>query len=354
LEIKCGGVMLRVGINGFGRIGRAIFRVNMEKKMFDVVAINDINPSTENLAYLLKYDSIYGRLSNQIGTEDNKILIDENEPIRIYNYESISNVPWEEHGVEIVIDASGVYENLILAREIKKRGVKNCVVTHSSDDVDSTVILGVNENDLDCKKSFLISSSICDANAFSPAMNVLNEAFGIEHGFLTTLHPWLGYQNLLDGPSRSFAYPGTIHKYFALGRASTEAIIPKTTSCIAASSKVLDFLSNKFQCLSFRVPTPIISTADISVKLHKSTTKEEIIGIFLEEEKNQKFNIFYNNFEPLISTDFTGFDCSVVIDHRWTELNQFDYVKLILWYDNEWGYSSRVVDLVGYIGNSRT
>jgi len=341
---------MKVGINGFGRIGRAVFRVNMKNKMFDVVAINDVNPSTENLAYLLKYDSIYGRLANKIEAEDNRIKIDEKEPIRIYNYKSICDVPWEEHGMEIVIDASGVYENLKLAREIKIRGIKSCVVTHSPDDVDKTIVLGVNENDLDCKKHFLISSSICDANAFSPVMNVLNKEFGVEHGFLTTLHPWLGYQNLLDGPSRSFAYPGTIHKYFALGRASTEALIPKTTSCIRASSRVLDFLDNRFQCLSFRVPTPIVSCADISVKLTRPVTKEQIIETFMEEEKNQEFHVFCNNFEPLISTDFTGSDYSAIIDHRWTEVNQFNYVKLILWYDNEWGYSSRVVDLVGYIG----
>jgi len=346
--------MLKIGINGFGRIGRAIFRVNMHKKLFNVVAINDTNPSTENLAYLLKYDSIYGRLSNQIETEDNNIRIDKNELVKIYNNRSISEVPWENHEVDIVIDASGVYENLKLAKKLKTRGIKSCIVTHSPDEVDKTVILGVNEKDLDCRKHFLISSSICDANAFSPVVNILNKEFGVDHGFLTTLHPWLGYQNLLDGPSRSFAYPGSIHKHFALGRASTEALIPKTTSCIPASSKVLDFLNDKFQSLSFRVPTPIVSTADISVKLEKKATKEKIIKIFTEIEKEQELNIFHNNFEPLISTDFTGSDYSVIIDHRWTDVNQFNYVKLILWYDNEWGYSSRVVDLVRYIGTMST
>ncbi len=341
--------MLRVGINGFGRIGRAIFRINMEKKLFNVVAINDVNPSIDNMAYLLKYDSIYGRLANSIKGCGDGICVDDNAPIRIYHEEAIDGVKWEKHDIDVVIDASGINANLQLARKLKARGIKNCVVTHSPDDVDITIILGVNEDKLDSEKNFLISSSICDANAFSPVMNVLHREFDIEHGFLTTLHPWLGFQNLLDGPSRSFAYPGTIHEYFALGRASTEALIPKTTSCITASSRVLDFLDDKFQSLSYRVPTPIVSSADISVKLTKTVTKELIIQLFEEEAAKQTFKIFRNNLEPLISKDFTGSAYSTILDHRWTDVNKFNYVKLILWYDNEWGYSSRVVDLVAFL-----
>ena len=199
--------------------------------------------------------------------------------------------------------------------------------------------------------SFLISSSICDASAVAPVLNVLNKKYGIEHGFLTTLHPWLSYQNLLDGPSRSFAYPGTIIDNFTLGRASLNAIIPKTTSAIRASGKVLEYLNDKFQSLSFRVPTSIVSTADISVKIEHHVNKEEIINLFKKEEEEQNLKIYKNNFDPLISTDFVKSEYSAIIDHRWTDINESSYLKLVLWYDNEWGYSSRVVDLVKELSN---
>jgi len=341
---ECNSI-LNVGINGFGRIGRAIFRIIMKNNKFNIVAINDVNPSNENLAYLLKYDSFYGRLENNIESQNDSILIN-GDKIAVYHEESITDVPWNNHDIDVVIDASGINANLEVGRELKHQGIKNCIVTHSPDNIDETIIIDVNDDKLDVEKHFLISSSICDANAFAPVMNVLNENFKVEHGFLTTLHPWLGYQNLLDGPSRSFAYPGSIYSNFSLGRASTEALIPKTTSCISASKKVLPFLDNKFQSLSYRVPTPIVSSADISVKLEAKVSKKDILDIFQHKEDSQEFKVFKNNFEPLISKDFAASEYSAIIDHRWTEVNQFNYVKLILWYDNEWGYSNRVVDLV--------
>lgn len=341
--------MLNVGINGFGRIGRAVCRINLKKKFFNVVAINDINPNNENLAYMLKYDSTYGRLEKTITVEGDYMNIEGTGKIRMFHHNIVSDVPWEKSEVDIVIDASGVYENLKYGRELMKKGIKKCIVTHSPDDVDKTIIMGVNQDDLDFRKDFLISSSICDANAFAPVMNVLNNEYGVDHGFLTTLHPWLQYQNLLDGPSRSFAYPGTIYEHFPLGRASTMSLIPKTTSCIKASGRVLRFLNERFQALSYRVPTMVVSSADISVKLNKKTNKTEIIELFKEKQKNQRYKIFYNNFEPLVSTDFEASEYSAIIDHRWTDINSFNYLKIVLWYDNEWGYSCRVVDLAKYI-----
>jgi glyceraldehyde 3-phosphate dehydrogenase len=343
-------VKTKVGINGLGRIGRAIFRINMITNNFEVVAVNDVNPSNQNLAYLLKYDSIYGRLSNKVDSDDGHLIIDDLK-IRVIHENSIADVPWKEMGVDIVIDASGINENLIEGRKLKETGIRNVIVTHSPDDIDYTMIMGVNENQVDVKKHFLISSSICDANAFSPIMHILNEMYGVEYGFLTTLHPWLNYQNILDGPSRSFAYPGEIYSNFSLGRASTEALIPKTTSCISASKKVLPFIDDNFQSLSYRVPTPIVSSADISVKLKKEVTKEEVINMFKAYEEKQEMNIIHNNFEPLISKDFTASEFSAIIDQRWTDVNKYNFLKLILWYDNEWGYSHRVVDTVSFVDN---
>jgi len=342
--------MLKVGINGLGRIGRAILRINYYNNVFDIVAINDINPSNKNLAYMLKYDSTYGVFDEDIISNDSALLIGgDANPIAIYHEKTISEVPWEKHKVDIIIDASGINENLLHKKELQEKGIKHQVVTNTPDsnEIDKYIIIGVNEDAID--DSFLISSSICDANAVSPILNILHKEFGIDHGFLTTLHPWLSYQNLLDGPSRSFAYPGTIIDNFTLGRASLNALIPKTTSVIRASAKVLGYLSEKFQALSFRVPTSIVSTADISVKLKTDTDKNDIINIFYQAEKKQKYKIIKNNTDPLISTDFIKSDYSAIIDHRWTQINNSNYLKLVLWYDNEWGYSSRVVDLVRII-----
>ena len=346
--------MFNVGINGFGRIGRAIFRINLKHNVFRVVAINDINPSVDNLAYMLKYDSTYGVLDADVNNNKDSLLINKGELIEIYHKQCISEVPWEKFEVDVVIDASGVHENLLHKKELKDKGIKYQIVTNTpdSDEVDKYIIVGVNEDTPLGSDSFLISSSICDANAVAPVLNILNTNFGVDHGFLTTLHPWLSYQNLLDGPSRSFAYPGTVIDNFTLGRASINALIPKTTSALRASAKVLDFLIDKFQSLSFRVPTPIVSTADISVKLKKNSDINDIINIFNVAEKKQKLNIIKNNTDPLISTDFIRSDYSAIIDHRWTQLNDSNYLKLILWYDNEWGYSCRVVDLVKIIFES--
>lgn len=340
---------MKVGINGLGRIGRAIFRINLKKKFFDVVAINDINPDNKNLAYLLKYDSTYGILKNEVKSDEEGLIVDGGK-IPVFHEKQIDCVPWKSENVDFVIDASGIIENVVLARNLKNQDVKRYIVTFSPDKkyLDKSIIVGVNEESIS-NDDFVISSSICDANAFAPTINALHENFGVDHGFLTTLHPWLAYQNLLDGPSKSFSYPGKIYHHYALGRASTDSLIPKPTSCVSASCKVLDFLDGKFLSHSFRVPTKIVSVANVSVKLNKETTIEEIEDLFREKERNQRWNVFSNNNDPLVSSDFVGNEFSVVVDHRFMDLNKDGYLKMVLWYDNEWGYSSRVVDLVKYL-----
>lgn len=342
----------RVGINGFGRIGRAIYRINLKHEYFDIVAINDINPDNNNIAYQLKYDSTYGRLPNEVKADDNHLLIDGNKKVRIFHETDISKIPWGEEGINLVIDSSGVHSNLASSYKLRNQGVRNCVVTNSpkEEEIDKSIIMGVNEHELNPEEDFLISSGICDSNAFVPVANVLDREFGIEHGFLTTLHPWLGYQNLLDGPSISYATPGKIYDYYALGRGSVSSLIPKTTSAISASCKVLKNLTDKFLSLSFRVPTLIVTSADVSVKLKKEANAETIKELFINEEKRQKSKIFFNSTEGLVSIDFIGFEYSCIIDHRWLLMNKHNYLKMVLWYDNEWGYSSRVVELVNYIG----
>jgi glyceraldehyde 3-phosphate dehydrogenase len=344
--------MLRVGINGFGRIGRAITRIWLEKKTFNLVAINDINPDINNIAYLLKYDSSYGRLSRAVNSHGDTLIIDDEDPIIIYCERDIHAVNWAKHKVDVVIDATGVKRNLDLMKHLAMQGIRHCVVTNcpSSEYPCKWTIVGVNEASIS-KNDFLISSSICDANAFAPVINHLNDRFGVDHGFITTLHPWLGYQNLLDGPALSYSDPGHIHSTYVLGRSSLNTLIPKTTSCLSASQKVLPWLEEKFMALSFRVPTMIVSTADISVKLNKTVSKDQLIELFQEIEQRQERKIMYNSFEALTAIDFIRSEYSAIVDHRWTMANNNSYCKLILWYDNEWGYSCRVVDLVSYLGS---
>jgi glyceraldehyde 3-phosphate dehydrogenase len=342
---------VKVGINGFGRIGRAIFRKNMENNHFNIVCINDINPDIDNIAYLLKYDTVYGKCKNQISTKGNYLLAD-GKPSRIFHEKSIKDVQWDIEGVDIVIDASGISSNLDKAIHLKEINIRCCIFTNSplKEKVDKTIIMGVNENTLNLDHDFLIAASICDANAFVPVVNVLDREFGIDHGFLTTLHPWLGYQNLLDGPSVSYASPGDIYDHYALGRSSFGTIIPKTTSAINATCNVLENMKGKFLSFSYRVPTMIVGSADASINLKNNITIDDIKNLFIKEAKNQKYKIFKNNIKNLISSDFIRSEYSAIIDHRWLMVNNQNYLKIVLWYDNEWGYSSRVVDLINYIG----
>lgn len=339
-----------IGINGFGRIGRAILRKALESKDFDNFVINDINPDNKNIAYQLKYDSLYGRLNKEISSDETGIIVD-GKKIFIYHKEDIDKVPWDKHGVAKVVESSGVHNNTVRARNLKNK-VEQIVITHSPAEerlVDRYVVMGINEGTIDIKNDLIISNSICDANAFGPVINVLNREYGVDHGFLTTLHPWLSYQNLLDGPTPSFAYPGHIDSHYIFGRASTFSLMPKPTTTVDAASKILKFLKGKFYSFSYRVPTATVSSSDISVKLNKKAGKEDVIKLFKEEENKQKLKIFYNNFDPLVSIDFKGMEYSAIIDHRWTAINDGNYLKLILWYDNEWGYSCRVVDLMNYL-----
>jgi len=335
-----------VGINGFGRIGRAVFRKVLESKEFDIVVINDINPDNNNIAYQLKYDSLYGVLKQDVKSNESGIVVN-GKKILIYHENSIDDVPWDLHGITRVIDSSGVHENAVRARNLKNK-VKQVILTHSPEEklVDKSVIIGINEDDIDVKKDLVISNSICDANAFGPVVNILNREYGIKHGFLTTLHPWLSYQNLLDGPSPSFSYPGHIYSHYIFGRASTFSLLPKPTTTIDATCKVLKSLKGKFDSFSYRVPTATVSSSDISVHLSKKAGVEDIKKLFEKEAKKQKYKIIYNNYDPLVSIDFKGMEYSAVIDQRWTTINKGSYLKLILWYDNEWGYSCRVIDLI--------
>jgi glyceraldehyde 3-phosphate dehydrogenase len=345
--------MIRVGINGFGRIGRAICRANLEKQGFELVAVNDINPDINNIAYTVNYDSLYDRLREPflVDTEAS-VLYNAAGSIAVFQEHRIADVPWETLDVEVVIDASGVLANVLNSRRLITRGgVRKVIVTHSPDSgVDFNLVLGANEHLLDVERHDVISSSICDATAIAPVLKLMKQHFGLLCGYVTTLHPWLSYQNLMDGPASSWSVPGEIYHHYALGRSVVGNIIPKPTSAIQATCRVLEGVTEAMiGSFSYRMPTAIVGSADITLVTEGQVDPDRLRSVLADYEAAQSWNILHNNVEPLVSLDFKKCDYSAVVDGRWTDVIRDRMVKLVLWYDNEWGYSSRVVDQVRYI-----
>jgi len=338
--------MLKIGINGLGRIGRAIFRILQNEEEFEIVAINDIDPLIENHAYLLNYDSIYGSLTNKVKVNNQKdSLLSNRRETLFYSESKIEKVPWYSNNIDYVIDSSGIYTNVVGAHKLIQSGIKKVIVTHTpKDSIDQTIIIGANEKVYDPYKHHVISSSICDANACAPVLKTLSDQVGIIDGFITTLHPWLGYQNLLDGNLQSVISPGHYWKDFALGRASTESLIPKPTTLMPAINKALPDLNLNIEAMSFRIPTSIVSASDIVLTLKRRISENDLMEIFYNLSKKYPDVVLINE-EPLVSIDFKGIKQSCVIDIRWIKLINEQKMKLVLWYDNEWSYSQRVVDL---------
>lgn len=340
--------MLRVGINGLGRIGRAVFHIIHQCPDLQIVAVNDVNPEAENLAYLLKYDSHYGRRCQHLSAESEGFRLD-GRFIPVSHHANIGAVDWAGLGCDAVIESAGAHANLQELPGLLETGLRKVLVTYAPDAVDHTLVLGVNEDTYQPHKHHIISTSICDVVAFAPVYQLMDAAFGIEGGFLTTLHPWLSYQNLLDGPSNSWAWPGQLYHHYAVGRASTASIIPKPTTAIAAAARVLSGIEQKMKCYSFRIPTPVVGAADITFQLSRSANPSDIMHAIESTVDRHKWPLLYVNQEPLVSVDFMGTDYSAVIDSRWMEMVNERLVKLTLWYDNEWGYSRRVVDVLRHV-----
>jgi glyceraldehyde 3-phosphate dehydrogenase len=344
---------LKVGINGFGRIGRAVTRIIQQDNRCRVVAVNDIDPNIKNHAYLFEYDSTYGQYDGAVTIEQekNRVLTDDN-PITFYEYENISKVPWENQDVDVVIGASGVHQNVLNSHQlIEENRVSKVVITHQPNEgLDQAIIIGVNEEEYNHDTDHVVGSSICDANALAPAINVLNEEFGVKQGFVTTLHPWLSYQNLVDGSVRSVSSPGHFWDDFQLGRASDKNLIPKDTTAVEAIEAVEPEIPEKVNAMSFRIPTAIVSTSDVTLELNSETSRAEINALF-EAKHEDRPRIFGYTEEPLVSSDFKKAEQSFVLDGRWTDVQNGTNLHMILWYDNEWGYSERVVDTVNLVLN---
>ena len=338
---------IKIGINGFGRIGRSIAKINSEKDIFELKLINDINPQINNLAYLFKYDSTYGKFNGDIKVSDNILSIDNKETI-VTSFDNLLDVPWKENDIDLIIDSSGLGFNAKKAKELTDlKIVKKAVITHSSKDTDCEIIMGVNDEILSSNHD-VVSNSICDANAIAHIMKWFDDEYKIENGSLTTLHPWLGYQNLVDGSVASYSSPGLIWEDYALGRSSVSSLIPKKTTAMTATELVLPNLEGKIMSFSYRVPTSIVASSDITLNLSEELSKESIIDFLMQKSKNSPY--VNCNLESLTSVDYEKSESSAIIDLQWLEVNK-KTVKVVLWYDNEWGYSSRVIDLCNRISD---
>jgi len=325
--------MIKVGINGFGRIGRAVFKIAQTSKLFEVVAINDITDA-KTLTHLLKYDSVYGRFNADIRTSNDEIMVNDKK-IKVFSINDPSQIPWESLGVEIVIESSGKFTDRDSASKHLRGSVKKVIITAPAKKEDITIVLGVNEDKYNPKEHHIISNASCTTNAFALMVKVLHENFGIERGLMTTVHSFTNDQRVHDLP----------HKDLRRARAASLNIIPTSTGAATTIFRIYPELEGKIDAMSLRVPTPTVSIVDFSAVLKKEVSKEEINSAF---KSAQNKYIGYTD-EPLVSSDFIGDERSVIIDGNLTQVVDRNFVKVFGWYDNEWGYSKRVVDLVEYI-----
>lgn len=330
---------VKVAINGFGRIGRNAFKIAMEKsnKNFEIVAINDLTDA-KTLAHLLKYDSCFGKFGLSVETKEDAIVVDGKE-IKIFAERDPENLPWADLGVDIVVEATGIFREKSKAEKHIKAGAKKVIISAPAKNEDVTVVLGVNEEDYNPETDHVISNASCTTNCLAPFAKILDENFGIKSGLMTTVHAYTNDQKILDLP----------HSDLRRARAAAESIIPTTTGAAAAVALVLPQLKGKLNGMAMRVPTPTVSVVDLVVELQKEATAEEINAKFKEAAEGSLKGILGFSDEPLVSVDYRKDPRSSIVDGLSTMVMDGKLAKIVSWYDNEWGYSNRVVDLIDYL-----
>lgn len=328
---------IKIGINGFGRIGRMVFRRAIQDPNMEVVAINASYPP-ETLAHLLKHDTIHGRIPNKVEVNGNTILVD-GKPTVVLSDRDPLNLPWGDLGVEIVVEATGKFKDRAGATKHLQSGAKKVVITAPGQDEDVTIVMGVNDHVYDHAKHHIISNASCTTNCLAPVAKVLHEAFGIEHGLMTTIHSYTNDQKNLDNP----------HKDIRRARACGMSIIPTTTGAARAVGKVLPELNGRLNGFALRVPTPNVSLVDLVVNVSKTVTLEEVNQVLKSAAEGSMKGYLEFCEEPLVSSDFNGDENSSIVDGLSTLVMGDKQIKVLAWYDNEWGYSCRVVDLVRHV-----
>ncbi|MGE5815078.1 MAG: type I glyceraldehyde-3-phosphate dehydrogenase [Acidobacteriota bacterium] len=328
---------IKVGINGFGRIGRNIMRAAMGSSDIDFVAVNDLT-SAATLAHLLKYVSILGNLNAAISAEGDNIKVN-NDSFKVLSVKDPAQLPWKDLGVEVVFESTGLFTKRDDAAKHLTAGAKRVIITAPAKGPDVTLLMGVNEATYDPAKHQIISNASCTTNCLAPAAKVIHERFGIKKGWMTTIHSYTNDQQLLDLP----------HKDLRRARAAALSMIPTTTGAAIAVGEVMPELKGKLDGISVRVPTPNVSLVDLVALLDKKTTVGELNGAFKEAANGSLKGILQYVEEPLVSIDFRGNPYSSIIDSLYTKVMDGEFAKILAWYDNEWGYSNRCVDLLRYI-----
>lgn len=331
---------IKIGINGFGRIGRNVLRCSLGDKDFDFVAVNDIT-DTQTLAHLLKYDSVLGNLDMRIEAKDKSIVAGGDE-IKVFAEKDPAKLPWKELGVDIVIESTGLFTKRSDAAKHLDGGARKVIITAPAKEPDVTVCIGVNAEKYDPAKHHVISNASCTTNCLATVAKVLNNRFGIERGYMTTIHSYTNDQKLLDLP----------HKDLRRARAAGLSMIPTTTGAAVAVGEVLPELNGKLDGISVRVPTPNVSLTDFVVVLKKKASEEEINNSFKEAESAEMKGILQYTDEPLVSIDYRGNPHSSIVDGPYTAVLDGNFAKVLAWYDNEWGYSCRVRDLMKMVAKS--
>ena len=331
----------RVGINGFGRIGRNFFRAACNDGALDIVAVNDITDA-KTLAHLLKYDSVHGAFRGTVEAKDQSLVVDGKE-IKVLASKDPAALPWKDLNVEVVVESTGRFTDRAGAAKHLEAGARTVVISAPAKDEDITIVLGVNEAQYDPAKHHVISNASCTTNCLAPVAKVLLRNFGIRHGFMTTIHSYTNDQQILDLP----------HKDLRRARAAAMSMIPTSTGAAKALGLVLPELKGKMHGLSIRVPTPNVSLVDLVAEMERPLTAEAVNSALRKAAEGELKGILGYTDEPLVSVDFNGNPLSSIVDGASTSVMDGTMVKVLAWYDNEWGYSCRVRDLIKYIATRK-
>lgn len=325
--------MIKLAINGFGRIGRPSFKIALTKSEAEVVAINDLT-DTKTLAHLLQYDTVYGKYEKEVGFTDNSLVID-NKEYRVFSQKDPVKLPWKELGVDAVLECTGFFTDAKKAQTHIQAGAKKVIISApAKDDLTPTVLLGV--SDLKTVEENIVSNASCTTNSIAPVADILNKKFGIKKALMTTIHSYTADQNLVDGP----------HKDLRRARAAAQNIVPTSTGAATAVAKVISSLDGLFDGLAIRVPTSVVSLSDFTLLLDQKVTVEQVNEAFIQASKDQQYQgILAVTKELLVSSDFIGNPNSTIVDLNLTKVVDGDLVKVVAWYDNEWGYANRLVEL---------
>src|SRR5438552_16563552 len=339
--MSAANLMANYGINGFGRIGRNVLRAMSQNDVTKIRAVNDLT-DTGTLAHLLKWDSVHGRFDGDVGYDEQNIIV-RGHKIRVFKERDPANLPWKDIGVDVVLESTGFFTSRDKAElHISKGGARKVLISAPAKKPDATICLGINDNIYDPAKHNIVSNASCTTNCLAPLVKVLNDAFGIELGFMSTIHSYTNDQRILDLP----------HEDLRRARAAALSMIPSSTGAARAIGLVLPALNGKLDGMAVRVPTPNVSLVDLTVELEKPATEEQVNAAMKAAAEGALAGILHYCEEPLVSADFNGTPYSSIFDAKLTRVMDHTFCKVLAWYDNEWGFSNRMRDVALLVGRS--